>query len=391
MANEKTLPSNDTLINGQPHDANLIRANDEYLRDTIWVDASEPTGPNVHRGMIWIDTSVTPHAIKIRLVSSWATITVVEKLLYGIDANKGATPDPGDLYIATDTGKIYACFTDDAWETIYTPTFPSGAYTNILANGGFEIWQRGAGPFTADGYNADMWKQDKNGTSTITVTREGTEKISGLYSMKIVYTHNLNSAIRQFIENFEEYRGKTVTFSMWVKCDTASAALLRIDDGVGTSSSDFHTGDNAWQKLTTTLTLDNSASDFQVFLRLSASATIYIDNAMLTISDKIVDYTPLNIAEDWDRCLRYYERLGTSTQSAAQYGYVGAALQWIIVSKTFLTTKASTPTETIHTTASGNLNDVRADNKTTFGYILQTQGIAAGYTTWVGWIEFEVT
>src|SRR5215471_9446079 len=72
-----------------------------------------------------------------------------------------------------------------------------------LVNGGFEIWQRGNGPFTTSGsFTADRWLIVLGGTSTISIgpanspappsTAQGT-------SLNGNYTHNALSLIEQKI------------------------------------------------------------------------------------------------------------------------------------------------------------------------------------------------
>lgn len=393
MANEKVLPSNDTLLNGKPHDANLIRDNDEYLRDTIYVDSSEPLGPNVHRGMIWIDTSVTPHAIKIRLVSSWATVTTVDKLLYGNDANKGATPDPGDFYIATDTGKIYVCFTDDSWEMIYSPVFPEGAYYNILTNGGFEIWQRGIGPFTSSEYTADLWKLDHVGAITSKqVDKETTIVKNGISSLKCNWVKGSGNYvfIHQEIENYIEYRNTIITFSCWIKCSAISHIELKIYDGIGATSSSKNSGTD-WELLTVTRTIDSSATNIDIeIIDDVGDSTFYIDSAMVVVGDKAIDYIPLNLTDDLNRCQRYYEIFG----SFAWVGYHFSTNDGFLPTQ-FKIIKKSTPTITINTTSKfpAAMGNLIAYNISVYGFSLQapTDGVTGGHVyNSTGWTA-EIT
>jgi len=43
----------------------------------------------------------------------------VRNLQHELDANKSASPVVGDIFIASDTGKVYVCFTAGAWLEIY--------------------------------------------------------------------------------------------------------------------------------------------------------------------------------------------------------------------------------------------------------------------------------
>lgn len=59
----------------------------------------------------------------------------------GADANKSATPTARDVYLATDTKKLYVCVTDGAWTGFDASIIVQGIFT-LYANmvgGGFEI------------------------------------------------------------------------------------------------------------------------------------------------------------------------------------------------------------------------------------------------------------
>src|SRR3972149_326632 len=43
-------------------------------------------------------------------------------LQFGLDASKPANPDPGDVYVATNTSVVYFCFVDNTWTALGTST-----------------------------------------------------------------------------------------------------------------------------------------------------------------------------------------------------------------------------------------------------------------------------
>lgn len=62
----------------------------------------------------------------------------IASVMAGLDAAKTATPTINQVYIATDTTKVYACFVDDSWTVIYDPntvtktgTFTAGRMVKI--------------------------------------------------------------------------------------------------------------------------------------------------------------------------------------------------------------------------------------------------------------------
>ena len=60
----------------------------------------------------------------------WATPTAVSytaTIATGVDASKESSPIPGDIYVASDTNRLYMCFTTASWSTIYSSgTIPIG-------------------------------------------------------------------------------------------------------------------------------------------------------------------------------------------------------------------------------------------------------------------------
>jgi hypothetical protein len=186
------------------------------------------------------------------------------------------------------------------------------ARANLLTNGGFEIWQRGNGPFTATGaFLADRWQLVLQGTSTATVTRETVTIDSGSFaSLKIVYSHNAGSAVQQKYE-FGGLWGRTVTYSMRVWASAANAVKLAIfGSATSIAQSAYHPGGSTWQTLSVSTTVAGNETNFYVQVSLDASCTAYLDNAVLVVGSQAADYAPLHPADDLARCLRYYEKLG---------------------------------------------------------------------------------
>ena len=221
---------------------------------------------------------------------------------------------------------------------------------NLLTNGGFEIWQRGAGAFSANNaYLADRWQIAIAGTSTFSVTRDTTQKdTDSQYGALVQYTHNAASYLSQRIEDFNQLRGRRVSASVRVKTATASAVRLRIVDSTGNGSySSYHTGGGAYE----TLRVENlliAAGATYVDVRIYFEATVVnlgLDNAIAVIGPEAPDYQPLHPADDLARCLRYYEIHGAVSQALRCSGYntAGEAIGQGIV---FMAQKGGAPTVT---------------------------------------------
>jgi len=226
------------------------------------------------------------------------------------------------------------------------------ARANLLTNGGFEIWQRGNGPFIS-GTTADMWSMYYDGGDTLSVSKDGGADKHSLYSLKATYTRStgVNASIYQIIKSTEcSLRQATITLSVRVLCTTGNAVRASITtDGAGgtTVLSPFNVVSGGFQTLSVTATVPIDATYVQVKVQCLASCTAYLDNAMLVVGSVPADYAPLHPADDLARCLRYYESSGaTSTQTLlsgfAVWGTTGATGQW-----SYKAVKAVTPTITV--------------------------------------------
>jgi hypothetical protein len=191
---------------------------------------------------------------------------------------------------------------------------PDVARDNLLTNGGFEIWQRGNGPFTANGtYSADRWLLFVGSGSTLSVSR-GNVGSAGSFCATLTYTHSSPSQLYQVIAGADcRLQGLTVTFSMLVNANVASAASLQINSngtGGGISNSAFHSGNSTYQRLSVTATIPGDATSVNFALTVQASGTFSLDQAILVVGSQAANYVPLHPADDLARCLRYYEPLG---------------------------------------------------------------------------------
>jgi hypothetical protein len=195
---------------------------------------------------------------------------------------------------------------------------------NLLVNGGFEVWQRGVGPFTVNGkYTADEWQISRFlGSETLSVSRDASPKI-GLYDAicTAVTAPGGSVGIKQGIENYKSYEGLYVTFSAWVKTSTSSAVQLVIEDnsgvGGGGEISDPHTGSGNWERLTVSKRIQTGlvgtallphSSAIGISIASSASATFQADGASLVVGNFPggVPYDLVPSGEDLGRCQRFY-------------------------------------------------------------------------------------
>ena len=230
------------------------------------------------------------------------------------------------------------------------------ARANLLTNGGFEIWQRGNGPFTAAGaYFADRWYIGTvNAGDTFSISRStGATTDKSFANANVTYTRSTGgSNLQQHMgaangDSTPQLIGRTLSFSVRVNTSVASAIAAGIYDDVnGFRWGNYHSGAGGYETLTMTAPVAPTAVQVRVGIKFDQTAFAYLDNAMLVVGPVPADYAPLHPADDLARCQRYYELIVSGTANThiatAQAGSAVAAFAPII----FRTPKAVTPTVT---------------------------------------------
>jgi len=221
------------------------------------------------------------------------------------------------------------------------------ARANLLTNGGFEIWQRGAGPFsTLNAFAADRWMLSFGGGATLSVSRETSNILKGFYSAACASNVGGGFANLQQKLEYAELRGigSSLAFSVSVLATTAAQIFIQID-GVNTVGT-THTGNNTWQRLSVSVGTVSVTSSVIVGVMFAGNATTYIDNAMLVVGSVAADYIPLHPAADLACCLRYYEVFGNALNGYPVISGYNAAGGVVYTNVGFLAKKAVTPTVT---------------------------------------------
>lgn len=164
---------------------------------------------------------------------------------------------------------------------------------NLLADFGYcESWS--AGTSSAP----DGWTMSGTAGS---VARESTEVKYGTYSMKITAGSSASYIASTSLSSYLSYRGRTMTFGMWVKCSTINKVHIRYNDGVGSGNSSYHTGSGAWEFLTVTFQESATASELTLSVEVINNAIVaYCDGgilvegetATLDLSSYLSDWNP---------------------------------------------------------------------------------------------------
>lgn len=224
-----------------------------------------------------------------------------------------------------------------------------GAHRNLLTNGGFELWQRGAGGFTTTlAYTADRWQMSLGAGSTLTVTQEtSTVDTYSTSALKGVFTLSAGTtSVSQKIEDYKAVVARTVSVSLRVRQGAASAIQIQLNDGIGTTTSTLSATTGSYVTITATRTLSASSTQFLVNILFLVSGTHYLDNAMLVIGPSPAPYQPLHPQEDLARCMRYYEVHGGIATAMIVRGIATAGSQAFGSNVVFSVPKSGAPTVT---------------------------------------------
>ncbi len=130
-----------------------------------------------------------------------------------------------------------------------------GGLRNKIINGGFDIWQRGVGPFVPAFlppriFTADRWNLNATGTGTTTATAEQKEFADGqtevpdnpeFYIEYQVFDTAVDgsaaSSLSQAIENVGVLTGQRVTVSFWMKGSVPGIIAITLSRGFGLGGS----------------------------------------------------------------------------------------------------------------------------------------------------------
>ena len=208
---------------------------------------------------------------------------------------------------------------------------------NLIINGGFDVWQRGTyttATNVSSGFQSDRWKIAQSATT-------GTiQDLGGSVRLEVTGAGTGTLRMYQPIEDkglYKRISGKTLTFSAWVKSNTANARIECFKgNGVGWDGWDSaHTGGGAWEKLSATYvladisSLTDGAFSVQVGLDGYNSADVAlavgdyceIKDVQLELGSVATDFEHRSYGEELALCQRYFRVLDWAT---LPYSVIGA-------------------------------------------------------------------
>jgi len=200
---------------------------------------------------------------------------------------------------------------------------------NLLINPGFEVWQRGAGPFTTHyTFSADEWLLNIS-SGTLSVARS-TSALFGDYCASMTVGGAGVGNIGQGIEVYKSLEDAWVTFSVWVNAPVGVSVWIIL--GSYPNGVDYTpvVGTGTWQQAAVTRNMGSGLTTFAswphsfgaaAFIQCNENATVLVDGATLVVGKypEGVPYVPPQPANDLHSACRFYQ---TSPSQFAQGIYM---------------------------------------------------------------------
>jgi hypothetical protein len=194
------------------------------------------------------------------------------------------------------------------------------ANANILINGNFYFWQRGptfSNITNSSGtiYTADRWQANAPNIQLNVAKEVSTIQTGSLRSMKVTFGSAIlgnNSNIQQLIENYWEYAGSSVTFTIQENSSKTQTWHISITDSNGTTASSNCASSSAWTSCTVTRFLASGITSLTASINFDAASvdfgTLYLDQAMMTRGAEAVPFFPRPYQQELALCQRYYTK-----------------------------------------------------------------------------------
>ena len=234
------------------------------------------------------------------------------------------------------------------------PKGEPGTNPNLLINPNFAINQRGQASYTGEVYGVDRWKGVDGNVIAMQVAK----------GIQVKGTVAYNTYIKQVIET--NLAGKTVT---------ASCKLSAINSGEGGRLAVYYSTDGtSWAILDgmtitatgiskLTVTVPSNAVYASVDIGVRPNGDVVFEWAKLEIGSVATEFSPPSIAEELQKCYRYYKKimnLQSASYSAFGIAYGDGSGARMIVENTFRVNPTITTAGAFSIVANGEYKTVSA-------------------------------
>ena len=232
---------------------------------------------------------------------------------------------------------------------------------NWIINGSVIVSQRAsyatAVSMTTQAYYQDRWTTVINNGVAATIQTKSTDQPNGQVGncIRVITSAGSSAAecvVDQRVENPQQFAGKTLTFSVWMKSNTNKAGISHYNNQDSFVAPTNHTGGGAWEKLTLTHTVNATGpTDFRLRLGMSQSGNTVVGvgdyfevtEAQMEYGSVATDFEHRSYGEELALCMRYYEIMGGTAATNYDFMFIGAVwnttqarfgLQWKVPKRT---------------------------------------------------------
>jgi hypothetical protein len=195
---------------------------------------------------------------------------------------------------------------------------------NWIINGSVIVSQRAsyatAVSMTTQAYYQDRWTTVINNGVAATIQTKSTDQPNGQVGncIRVITSAGSSAAecvVDQRVENPQQFAGKTLTFSVWMKSNTNKAGISHYNNQDSFVAPTNHTGGGAWEKLTLTHTVNATGpTDFRLRLGLSQSGNTVVGvgdyfevtEAQMEYGSVATDFEHRSYGEELQLCQRYF-------------------------------------------------------------------------------------
>lgn len=156
---------------------------------------------------------------------------------------------------------------------------------NLLQNDDFVIWELG-NSLAPSGWSLTNLTVARTGTGLGDTNRKVND-----FAVKLTRAATDGNLQQELVNSSELARSDflkstVISGGCWVKSSTPNAARIAVTDGATTTFSSYHTGGGAWEWLTVTHTVSNSATNIAVQLTVyNTSSDAYFSGVTAVMSD----------------------------------------------------------------------------------------------------------
>lgn len=268
-------------------------------------------------------------------------------------STRPASPYEGQVIYETDTDRTLV-WNNTTWVELARLENTS----NVLINGGMDVWQRGTSSANAtttyntkDSYRADRFYVLPAG-ATVTMQQSTTIPTNKLSRYSLLVTGATSATTVKIGQRIEAANipsiTRTVTFAAWIYNETGASVTPNLLIGTPSASDNFTTvtnrltqalascTNNAWTEVSHTVDISgytNLTNGLQVEIEMPSGSMnantkkVYVTQVRLTATANVVPFERLTIDQELRQCQRYYYQTNSTSNVDYQWHWYKVSLR----------------------------------------------------------------